>query len=385
MREAIAFAPKVTLTREELYEKVWSTPMQKLAADFGFSGVGFAKLCRRHRVPVPARGYWARVQAGQAPKRTALPTAKEPKLNTVEIYPHQRPLTQPAAMEAQEIPNIVVADDRPLAHPVTLRIANSFSKTRKCETGLLAPRPEMAVPVLVSAEQLPRALRILDVLLEVLEQAEYPPTWPKPYNAPLTVSVLDEPLAFGISESVKRKDHQVTASEKHVPSWRLPRWDYEPTGCLTLAIKGVENLGIRHSWSDGKKQRVEEVLGRFIVTLPAVARALKRQREELAEQERKRAEERRRAAEEAARRAEYERKAKAVEGFSRSWEQSKLLRAFAERLASMAEQDGVPEEQRQDIRTMAEWAVRHAGFVDPFTHLAWMVQQFKNPPWSYGS
>jgi hypothetical protein len=378
-------ASRVTLTRDELYEKVWSTPMQKLAADFGFSGVGFAKLCRRHRVPVPPRGYWARLQACQAPKRTALPTAKEPKLNTVEIYPHERPLTQPAEMEAQEIPNIVVADDRPLAHPITLRIENSFSKTRKYETGLLAARPEMAMPLLVSAEQLPRALRILDILLEVLEQAEYPLAWPKPYNTPLTVAVLDEPLAFGISEAVKRKDHQVTASEKHLSSRRLPRWDYEPTGCLTLAIKGVENLGIRHSWSDGKKQRVEDVLGRFIVTLPAIARALKRRREELAEQQRKWAEERKRAAEEAARRAEYERRAKAVEGLARSWEQGKSLRAFAERLTSMAEQEGVPEEQRRDIRTMAEWAVRHAGFVDPFTHLAWMVQRFKNPPWSYGS
>jgi hypothetical protein len=116
VREAIVFAPRVTLTREELYDKAWTTPMHKLAMEFGFSDVGFAKLCRRHRVPVPRRGYWARLQAGQAPKRTALPTAKEPKLNTVEIYPHERPLAQPAEMEAQEIPNIAVADDRPLAH-----------------------------------------------------------------------------------------------------------------------------------------------------------------------------------------------------------------------------------------------------------------------------
>jgi hypothetical protein len=47
------FAPNVTLTREELYEKVWTTPMHKLAAEFCFSGGGFAKLCRRHQIPVP--------------------------------------------------------------------------------------------------------------------------------------------------------------------------------------------------------------------------------------------------------------------------------------------------------------------------------------------
>jgi len=36
VRGALVFAPKVTLTREDLYEKVWSTPMQKLAVEFGF-------------------------------------------------------------------------------------------------------------------------------------------------------------------------------------------------------------------------------------------------------------------------------------------------------------------------------------------------------------
>lgn len=197
------------------------------------------------------------------------------------------------------------------------------------------------------------------------------------------MTVLDEPLEFRIYETVKRRDHQVAASERHLSLWQLPRWDYEPTGCLALAIECGDNLGIRHSWSDGKKQRVEDVLGRFILTLPAVAKALKRRREELAEQQRKWAEEWKREAEQAARRAEYERRAKAVEGLTRSWEHSKSLRAFAERLSSLAGQEGPPEEQRPDIRAMAEWAMRHAELADPFTHLAWMVGQFKNPPWSY--
>jgi hypothetical protein len=65
IREALVYGPKVTLTREELYEKVWSTPMQKLAAEFGFSDRGLAKLCRCYKVPVPSRGYWARLQSHQ--------------------------------------------------------------------------------------------------------------------------------------------------------------------------------------------------------------------------------------------------------------------------------------------------------------------------------
>lgn len=74
------FVQKVTLTREELYERVWSTPMERLAAEFGCSGRGFAKLCRRDQIPVPARGYWARLQAGRSGKRLEVrPLAWHPR------------------------------------------------------------------------------------------------------------------------------------------------------------------------------------------------------------------------------------------------------------------------------------------------------------------
>ena len=42
---------KVSLTKEELYELVWKTPMNKLAAGYGVSGNGLAKICDRKDVP----------------------------------------------------------------------------------------------------------------------------------------------------------------------------------------------------------------------------------------------------------------------------------------------------------------------------------------------
>ena len=55
------------LTREELYDLVWSRPVQRAAEQFAISDVALAKLCRRRQVPLPPRGYWARKQAGQNP------------------------------------------------------------------------------------------------------------------------------------------------------------------------------------------------------------------------------------------------------------------------------------------------------------------------------
>jgi hypothetical protein len=50
----------LTLSRDDLYELVWSKPMIELAKDFGLSDVALAKRCRKLGVPVPGRGYWAR-------------------------------------------------------------------------------------------------------------------------------------------------------------------------------------------------------------------------------------------------------------------------------------------------------------------------------------
>ena len=63
----------LTLTRQQLYDLVWSKPVRDVAKDFGMSDVALAKRCRAVRVPIPPRGYWARVAAGQKPRRPPLP------------------------------------------------------------------------------------------------------------------------------------------------------------------------------------------------------------------------------------------------------------------------------------------------------------------------
>ena len=50
---------RIPLTRAELYEKVWATPMRAIAKEFGMSDVGLAKICRKHDIPVPP-GYCLR-------------------------------------------------------------------------------------------------------------------------------------------------------------------------------------------------------------------------------------------------------------------------------------------------------------------------------------
>ena len=77
----------VRLTREELYEKMWSRPAIALAEEFGISGRGLGKICSRFAIPVPPRGYWAKLAAGKRVTRIPLPTAKSDVPSEIFIQP----------------------------------------------------------------------------------------------------------------------------------------------------------------------------------------------------------------------------------------------------------------------------------------------------------
>jgi len=190
----------VELRREELYEKVWSTPMQKLAREFGLSDVGLAKLCRRYQIPVPGRGYWRRPETGQTLARSPLPEIKETgsRMEIIKIFSreHERrdENTDMAAFPdapSQETLNILISEDRPISHPFARRAKRLLSKERKDERGILIPEYGSTTPLSFSAKALPRALRILDALLFALEQCNISVQWPDGKEELLGVVVLD--------------------------------------------------------------------------------------------------------------------------------------------------------------------------------------------------
>ena len=65
------------LTRESIYQRVWSQPLTIVAKEVGLTGNALAKICDRLLVPYPPRGYWAKQSVGKAPDRPPLPPAPE--------------------------------------------------------------------------------------------------------------------------------------------------------------------------------------------------------------------------------------------------------------------------------------------------------------------
>lgn len=68
----------VRYNRSTLYEQIWSQPVQEVAKSYGISDVRLGKVCRALQVPVPPRGYWARLRNGY--------TVKKPPLKNMSAY-----------------------------------------------------------------------------------------------------------------------------------------------------------------------------------------------------------------------------------------------------------------------------------------------------------
>lgn len=63
-----------TVSRQDLFDQVWSKPMRTLAVEYGVSATHLKSICVSLDIPVPIQGHWNKVAAGKpADPKPALP------------------------------------------------------------------------------------------------------------------------------------------------------------------------------------------------------------------------------------------------------------------------------------------------------------------------
>lgn len=158
------------ITREDLYELVWSTPMIRAAEKFEVSGSYLARVCTELRVPRPERGYWAKLAVGQSPLRPALP---DPLPGDPVVWSRTGELPTPVVPKPRPSPSPRVPR---LARPVTgthglIRGAKEhFLASRKVDDAEhLKPYKKLLVDITVSRSGLDKALGFANDLFNALE------------------------------------------------------------------------------------------------------------------------------------------------------------------------------------------------------------------------
>lgn len=236
------------------------------------------------------------------------------------------------------------------------------------------------VPIKVSASTLLRALRITDVLFASIEERGHSVEWPAPYNVPLAIVNDNEKLHLNVMEVIERKKHKPTPEEvarsERGNWWNSPRWDYCQTGRLTLTLVSVEFPEVHRSWSDGKRQTLENCLGEVVMECQRAGSAIKQVRKARIDAERCRIQKQKLEYVVADQRAAYERKTEIVKRLSQSWTESNRLRDFAAALQAKAFAPNLSDDMRRNLEAVIDWTARHALRLNPLSHLERTLQEF---------
>lgn len=242
-------------TRQEHYDLVWTTPLVKLAKEFGLSDVGLRKTCVRHRVPTPPLGYWAKLNFGKAVKKTPLlppgPGVSDRVLVSVFARPDIPEEVVEAAVKAHERIStpIVVPDEAPTRlHPAAKALKQALRSTRPDDEGFLRLHGPGLLAASLGAANRDRAWLIVDTLLKAVEAAGQQT---KTTDTGLVAIVDGETLSLQLGETKDKTAHQPTQAElKAKADWEENRrkwpslyshdrqhwrsWDYRPSGRLSL-------------------------------------------------------------------------------------------------------------------------------------------------------
>ena len=160
------------VSREELYELVWSMPMTKAAEKFSVSGSYLARVCSVLRVPRPERGYWAKLDVGKAPPRPALPEALPgDQLSWSQEgdppAPRVRAVIAASEPARQRVRRLVTG-----VHGLIKGARQHYERGYKVEEGcLLRPYKRQVVDVTATAKGLDKALAFANDLFNALESA----------------------------------------------------------------------------------------------------------------------------------------------------------------------------------------------------------------------
>lgn len=274
--------------RAKLYELAWSEPISTLSDRFGYSDVGFSKLCRKLGIPLPARGHWARIKAGQKIRQPPLPCGKTEQgkilLTPISVQEQQLRATQrnqQAAMRQSISPEDITAEATKL-HPLAkLARARLKRKDGWSDATHLRSSPKEVLDIEVTKHSIDRAAVIASVVVRELQRigATIRIDCDKGRT---TVELRGAQLGLKITEQIARTNHEETPAEQRAVEryrngsrWethsieypRIPRHDFTPTGLLTITASGwpVRN------WRDTKRTPLELRIGEVVAGILALA------------------------------------------------------------------------------------------------------------------
>jgi len=380
-----------TFTRQELYDLVWAEPMRSLAQRFSISDRGLAKICAAGNIPVPSRGYWAKLEAGKKVERWALPPRTFGQSQNVRIGRNDwqsgresdaeimnSPIPPPPMFEPEM--DVVEAQVAALVHKAPLPRGDSHGWHSQIEKHLVADeerlRKKNASPYPMSWDgpvlDTPfekRRLAILNALFVCLTRCGVKPSLSGKYAREISVVVGTTAVPLTLDS---RGAAKLIERERYGDAFR-PRDEKDG---LRLALGSPwSSKPPSQSWEDKRGQRLERQLRKIATAI--VVEAERRLRAALTEAHASRveyreqlfeAERKRRAEEERQRRARQAKLEKArvdsLIGQAHALEEARQIRAYVTAVRELNATASEPM-TAEELESWSGWALAQAERIDP--------------------
>jgi hypothetical protein len=286
-------------SREEFYELVWSKPITHWAKEFRLSDVAIHKICRKHDIPTPPPGWWAKLAAGHAVDKTLLPTIISKRDSKIVIVSADLNKESEALVMVREQARIKASmrDEKSLlpTHPILEWTLKNLRTAGMSENGVVATKGPNLITCAIAPNSidriglaLPRIFAAVSLqgfqVVEGSQSAEF--------------SNNTERVSFSIIETTKRVPHELNPTERAEQAefeqkynkarqrpkfnafdfWAstFPQWDMKPTGQLSFELEHVyaaNHSTPRKSFKDGKTQKLETLVEDISVGLAVLAAA----------------------------------------------------------------------------------------------------------------
>jgi len=338
--------------REKLYEQVWTIPGSRLAPLYGISDVALAKACKRHKIPRPPRGYWAKLAAGQKPPRKPLPKLRGDRDSVVLMQGWQLP--EAAFEQNVQGPNPdtpstqAVAAAEAIPHELVVAAQSQLAAAKPDQNGLVRTDSKTAVDVRVSSDSVQRCLALCGTLIRKWEEQGG------------TVRAVasgggQTALAIGEDEIYVRIVEEIDEKRPVSDPARL-------TGRLCAQLYGGD---VRRQWADRKTQRLEKVMSTLVTTAAAAVAGIRVERldAECVERQRRRVQDRRQAVANKKNR-EFGRRQKLME-YANRWHDAQRIREYLSALQAAIDAERVQPLDEAGFREWFEWATWFSDSIDP--------------------
>lgn len=223
--------------REKLYEEVWNQPVIKVAESYGVSNVAIKKICKSMNIPTPPNGYWTKLKFGKEVKKPPLPPAKtnqniryggdfnyqklkeDSPLSFLDTEQQERIFTVAQSLKIIEKTTLCkeIEEHKDLVNKWNSKnfsiegLSCSYSEYKHRHSVYNRDREKYdRPPVLagvISENELLRAYKILDALMEGIKQLGYL------VNDDMSFQIRDERVTFYIYEKQESFDHVITPEE----------------------------------------------------------------------------------------------------------------------------------------------------------------------------